>query len=462
MVTARIHCGRGSADGWDIGRREGTGVHARSVMEVQRPVEPLEDGAPRAVGEYRLLGRIGSGGMGQVYLGESPAGQHVAVKMIKPSVLDEDTRARFILEVESLRTVYGTGVAAFVGADAHADAPWLAVEYVPGPDLRSFITEHGPLPPVETASLGALLAEGLKTVHEAGLLHRDLKPQNILLSAYGPKVIDFGLAVLAERRSTLTATGVVVGSVQCMPPEQARGEQHLEHSADVYALGAVLLYAATGHYPYTGPTWQAIALRIEDPATTPDLQGLSPQLRPVIEAMLAHDPADRPSRAKVTERLVGVITEHGLTVGQARRRLTARVPPPPELPEAPLPDYPVYTPTVIDPAAQPLPGEGGASPDALIENSGEDEDGTAQSPEDVPADGTPRGAAEPPSGSRSGIGTDAGTDTGAGTEGGTGAEPRSGSGSGPVLPTARTTLPFAVPLRIAERMRAAYAREARF
>lgn len=218
--------------------------------------------------------------MGQVFLGESAAGQQVAVKVIKSSVLDEDARARFLLEVDSLKTVYGPFVAAFVAADAQADAPWLAVEYVPGPDLRVLVTERGVLPLPETASLGALLAEGLATVHDAGLLHRDLKPQNILLAPYGPKVIDFGLAVLAERRSVLTASGYVVGSIFCMPPEQARGEHQLDRAADVYALGAVLLYAATGHYPYSGSTWQAVALNIEDPATAPDLTGLPAELHP--------------------------------------------------------------------------------------------------------------------------------------------------------------------------------------
>ncbi|KQW03243.1 serine/threonine-protein kinase [Streptomyces sp. Root369] len=321
-------------------------------------MEPLRDEDPKEIGGFALVCRIGAGGMGQVFLGESAAGHQAAVKVIKPSVLDEDTRERFLSEVDSLRTVYGPFVAAFVGADADADQPWLAVEYVPGPDLRTFVTEHGPLPLAETASLGALLAEGLGTVHDAGLLHRDLKPQNILLSRYGPKVIDFGLAVLAERRTTLTATGFVVGSVLCMPPEQARGEHQLDRSADVYALGAVLLFAATGHYPYEGPTWQAVALKIEDPATPPDLTDLPPELGPLVTDMLAPDPGARPALPEVIKRLVRAIHDQGLTALQAKYRLTDLTPEivVPQLPApapglAPGADAPAYTPTAVDPAA---------------------------------------------------------------------------------------------------------------
>ncbi|WTG04859.1 protein kinase [Streptomyces sp. NBC_00012] len=386
------------------------------------------------MGGFALVCRIGAGGMGQVYLGESAAGHQAAVKVIKASVLDEDTRARFLSEVDSMRTVYGPFVAGFVGADAAAEQPWLAVEYVPGPDLRTYVAGHGPLPLVETASLGALLAEGLGTVHDAGLLHRDLKPQNILLSEYGPKVIDFGLAVLAERRTMLTATGFVVGSVLCMPPEQARGEHQLERSADVYALGAVLLFAATGHYPYEGPTWQAVALKIEDPATPPDLTGLPLELDGLVTDMLALDPAARPTLPQVIGRLVQVIRGLGLTALQAKRRLADLTPeivvpqlPPPAFEPGSV-DAP-YTPTIVDATAAEDDEESGAPAPA-----GAERPGGATEPGEEPEDAV--AAALPGAGLR--------------------------PGGTPSRGRVATAVRPAAPLRIAERIRAAYAREARF
>ncbi len=147
--------------------------------------------------------------MGQVYLGESPGGEPAAVKVIKPSVVDSETRLRFAQEVEILKTVWGARIAALLDADPEADPPWLATEYVEGLDLSRHVARHGPLDALLTASLGATLAEALAMVHKQGLLHRDLKPANVLLGPNGPKVIDFGLAVFAESRVSLTAANTV-------------------------------------------------------------------------------------------------------------------------------------------------------------------------------------------------------------------------------------------------------------
>ena len=156
---------------------------------------PLSPEDPADLGGFELLGRIGHGGMGQVYLGESPGGEPAAVKVIKASVVDSEARLRFAQETEILKTIWGPRIAAFLDADPEAERPWLATEYVDGPDLRKHITTHGPLPSVLVASLGATLAEALAAVHKQGLVHRDLKPANLLLGPNGPKIIDFGLAV---------------------------------------------------------------------------------------------------------------------------------------------------------------------------------------------------------------------------------------------------------------------------
>lgn len=283
---------------------------------------PLSPEDPTELGGFELLGRIGHGGMGQVYLGESLGGEPAAVKVIKPTVVDSETRQRFAQEIEVLKTVWGARIAAFLDADAEAERPWLATEYVEGPDLRRHVASHGPLPPVLTASLGATLAEALAAVHKQGLLHRDLKPANILLGPNGPKIIDFGLAVFAESSVSLTAPNTVVGTPTCMAPEQANGVKPLTPAVDVYALGAVLLHAATGHYPFQADNIHVLFHMVTDPAASPDLADAPHELVPLLTSMLSYEAQDRPPLTEVVRQCRTVIEAKGLKVAQARRRLT--------------------------------------------------------------------------------------------------------------------------------------------
>ncbi|MCX5267442.1 MULTISPECIES: serine/threonine-protein kinase [unclassified Streptomyces] len=286
-------------------------------------ITPLSPEDPTELGGFDLLGRIGQGGMGQVYLGESPGGEPAAVKVIKPSVVDSESRQRFAQEIEVLKTIWGPRIAAFLDSDADAERPWLATEYVEGPDLRKHVTANGPLPDVLAASLGATLAEALAAVHKQGLLHRDLKPANVLLGPNGPKIIDFGLAVFAESNASLTAPNQVVGTPACMAPEQANGVKPLTEAVDVYALGAVLLFAVTGHYPYQAPNVGVAFHMVTDPLTAPDLSGTPDEMAPLLTAMLAYEATARPSLSEVVARCRAIIEAAGLKVAQARRRLTA-------------------------------------------------------------------------------------------------------------------------------------------
>ncbi|MCX4957562.1 serine/threonine-protein kinase [Streptomyces virginiae] len=324
---------------------------------------PLSPDDPAELGGFTLLRRIGHGGMGQVYLGESAAGESVAVKVIKPTVVDSETRQRFAQEIEVLKTVWGPRVAAFVKADTESEQPWLATEYVEGPDLRRLMDTRGVLPPLAAASLGATLAEALAGVHSQGLLHRDLKPANILLGPNGPKIIDFGLAVFAESSASLTAPNMVMGTPACMSPEQANGEKPLKAPVDVYALGAVLLFMTTGHYPYQADHVQVLFSQIVNPEKTPDLSGVPEELAGLLSAMLQYAQQDRPTMDEVVAQCVAVIKSHGATVAQARRRLTsltavAYEPPAPD--PVPAPDPPTTTApasaeatTVLAPATGP-------------------------------------------------------------------------------------------------------------
>ncbi|MFF4748234.1 serine/threonine-protein kinase [Streptomyces sp. NPDC001268] len=280
-------------------------------------------GVPTRIGRYTVARELGSGGMGEVYLAYTPAGDPVAVKVIRNDKLDPVTRARFEKEALIARTVIGTNrVARFLDADPYADRPWLAMEYVAGRTLLACVDGDGVLPLPLVASLGALLSEGLAAVHAAGLLHRDLKPQNVILGSDGPMIIDFGLgAFMDTSQETLSHSGMIIGTVRCMPPEQASGRPQVTPAADVYALGTVMLYAAAGHYPYDGTRWEAIAAQVTNADIAPDLSRAPAALVPLLASMLAHEPEDRPSLTAVSDTCAAILADSGTAPASARLAL---------------------------------------------------------------------------------------------------------------------------------------------
>ncbi|MFI5807915.1 protein kinase [Streptomyces sp. NPDC051561] len=265
-------------------------------------MQPLEAGEPQNIGDYRLLGRLGSGGMGRVYLGRSAGGRTVAVKIVHPHfALDEEFRARFRREVEAARLVGGAWTAPVLDADPDAPVPWVATGYVAGPSLTQAVAAHGPLPDFSVRVLGAGLAEALTAVHALGLVHRDVKPSNVLLTLDGPRLIDFGIARATDGTASLTSTGVSIGSPGYMSPEQILGKG-VSSAADVFSLGAVLSYAATGAAPFPGDSAASLLYKVVH--EEPELVGLEGDLRELVAECLAKAAADRPSPAEIAERLV--------------------------------------------------------------------------------------------------------------------------------------------------------------
>ncbi|MXM62468.1 protein kinase [Streptomyces sp. HUCO-GS316] len=264
-------------------------------------MQPLGVDEPSVVGPYRLLGRLGSGGMGRVYLGRSAGGRTVAVKIVHPHfALDEEFRARFRREVEAARRVGGAWTAPVLDADPEASIPWVATAYAAGPSLTAAVTDGGPLPPATVRALGAGLAEALAAVHELGLVHRDVKPSNVLLTLDGPLLIDFGIARATDGTASLTSTGVSIGSPGYMAPEQILGKGATP-AADVFSLGAVLAYAATGESPFPGDSSAALLYKVVH--EQPELGALSGELRNLVEACLTKEPGARPTPAEVAGRL---------------------------------------------------------------------------------------------------------------------------------------------------------------
>ncbi|MFE9480936.1 PQQ-binding-like beta-propeller repeat protein [Streptomyces spororaveus] len=264
------------------------------------PLAPLTHDDPQRLGDFGLLARLGSGGMGTVYLARSAAGRTVALKTVHARIAaDPAFRSRFRLEADAARVIGDRYGARVFAADALAATPWLATEYVIGPQLDEAVGLAGPLPEPCVRALGADLARALGQLHRSDVVHRDLKPSNVMVTAAGPKVIDFGIArALGDVR--LTRTGAAAGTPAFMSPEQAGG---LEHSpaGDVFALAGVLVFAASGHGPFGGGRPADLLYRVR--YAEPDLSGVPAALVPVLTRALGKDPAQRPTSGELAELL---------------------------------------------------------------------------------------------------------------------------------------------------------------
>ncbi|KIF00980.1 serine/threonine protein kinase, partial [Streptomyces sp. RSD-27] len=262
-------------------------------------MEELRDTDPARIGAHTLLARLGAGGMGQVYLGRSPGGRLVAVKVIKDEITEHpEALARFRREAQTVRAVRSAYTANLIDASLAAPPYWLATEYVAGPTLGHAVREFGALPTASCRRLFAALAEGLASVHAYGITHRDLKPQNVILGVQGPQLIDFGIAK-GVSETALTQTGAAPGTPGYTAPEVLlRGESAA--AADVFALGATLAHAATGRAPYG--TGEPTTVNFRAVHGEIDVAGVEPELAALIRACVAVEPGDRPAPAEIIRR----------------------------------------------------------------------------------------------------------------------------------------------------------------
>ncbi|MFJ2064543.1 serine/threonine-protein kinase [Streptomyces diastaticus] len=340
-----------------------------------------EEKDPAVLGPFELLAVLGQGGMGRTYLGrrlplenlgpELETGYHLAevdqpaqpalaaVKVIKPSKLrdssehsEEEARARFAQEIETMRTVASARVPALLGGDAEAEQPWLAMDYIHGPTLHKLVHTCGPLAVGPYGALGLALVDALRAIHGAKTLHRDLKPGNIAVGPDGPVVLDFGLAVLTERDddAALTKTGVGFGTLSYMSLEQAKDAKHVTEASDVYSLGAVLFFAAAKRPPYS-----LIPLQ-----EAPDWDGVYEGYLPLLERVLVHTAQKRPPLDEIESDLRQLLAGHELTEEAAAdllRDLVTESGLVPELPAKALSDLPDPG---VQQAAQQAVDDGGA------------------------------------------------------------------------------------------------------
>ena len=256
---------------------------------------PLDQSDPTEIAGYTLRARLGSGGMGNVYLSFTRGGRPVALKVVRKEFADDpEFRRRFRMEVAAAQRVQGLYTAPVVDADPDAPVPWLAIAYIAGPSLSHAVADYGPLPEASVFRLLGGVAEGLTAVHAAGLVHRDLKPANVLLAADGPRVIDFGIAHAVDATS-LTGSGAVLGTPAFMTPEQVAGKP-VSSATDVFALGHLVAFAATGHSVFGDGHFSSLIYRIMQ--EEPDLSGCPDSLRDFVGQCLAKDPAQRPDLAE--------------------------------------------------------------------------------------------------------------------------------------------------------------------
>lgn len=334
------------------------------------PLQPLAPQDPREAAGYRLLARIGEGGMGTVYLSHTRGGQPVALKVIRREYAqDEEFRRRFQQEVQAARRVQGYHVVPVVDHDTTGDRPWLATTYVPGLPLDEALVRYGPLPLPTVLQLVGCAAEALRAVHAAGVIHRDLKPSNILLGAGGPWVIDFGIARAADS-TQITRSGGLIGTPQFMSPEHANGLP-LTPASDLFSLGLIAAVAATGRHPYGQAGAITLATMIANTSIRPpDLTGYPDVLRTLLERCLTADPAVRPAPAELAELceraagrnlrdFAGWLPEP-VAAEIVRREAAADRPPAPTAPgpttvEPPVSAYPSYSSYPSYPSAPPNP-----------------------------------------------------------------------------------------------------------
>ena len=339
----------------DVGARHGSGRRLAGRKGERLARGPLLRTDPTQLGRYRLVSRLGAGGMGVVYLGVDPNGQQVAVKVLRPELADNpEFRVRFGREVTMLTRVQGVCTVRVIEADTQAPKPFLVTEYADGPSLSEFIDTRGPLDAGTLYGLATGLAEALAAIHAAGIVHRDLKPSNILLTAGGPKVIDFGIAQALDTTS-LTKTGITLGSAGFMAPEQVTGRPGT--AADIFTWAVTVAYAASGKSPFGTGAPDVVLYRIMH--TAPDIAAVPPGLHPLVEAALAKDPQARPTAQQLLSQLThtgarpaaGYDNPTQIILAQTWHPSVTRPAGPPSGPTVPPPG-----PTVPPPGVEPPPG----------------------------------------------------------------------------------------------------------